>query len=242
MLIAVLISGRVNSYENFLHLLERTTNHTIHLYISVNDDEEEYKEFYEKFKIKFRKYIKKLHIEKYNLPNNFVNCNADVRINGPTFYRTLSCFYNDTMAMKFAKESSIDYDIYLRFRTDIIVDSFPSFETYDKDKLYCVDPLCKFTLAITDNPDGEFKNKRRYCYGNTAYNGVYVTGDIAYGNKELMDKYCNCYEHILEQNAKNNGNYFICFEYCLTTYLYDICINWQMFKYNYMYCENRFNK
>lgn len=242
MLIAVLISGRVNSYENFYKLLEKTSNHTVHLYISVNEEEEEYKEFYEKFKNKFCKYIKKINIEKYELPDNFRNCNTDVIMNSPTFYRTLSCFYNDMMAMKFAKESLIDYDIYLRFRTDIIVDSFPSFETYKKDKLYCVDPLCKFTLAITDNPYGEFKNGRRYCYGNTAYNGVYVTGDIAYGSKELMDKYCNCYDYILEQNAKNYGNYFICFEYCLTTYLYDIGINWEMFEYNYIYCENRFNK
>ena len=37
----------------------------------------------------------------------------------------------------------------------------------DKNILYIVKPFNYFTLAITDNPEGEYKNGRRYCYGNT---------------------------------------------------------------------------
>jgi hypothetical protein len=40
----------------------------------------------------------------------------------------------------------------------------------------------------------------------------------------------------------NNGNYFICFEYNLTTYLHDIGINWQFFDYNYIYDIYRHKK
>jgi hypothetical protein len=116
------------------------------------------------------------------------------------------------------------------------------FDSYDKNILYCVKPPSFYTLCITDNINGEFKNGRRYCYGNTKYNGKYITGDIAYGNKELMRVYSNCYDYILQQNIINNGNYFISFEYNLTTYLYDTGINFLFFDYNYSYDENRFIK
>ncbi len=160
--------------------------------------------------------------------------------------KTLSCFYNDNKAFEMAEDYSnkysINYDIFMRFRTDIEVNNFFNFLNFDKNILYCVKTPCTFTLAITDNPNGEFKNGRIYYYGNIKHNGLLVTGDIAYGTKELMRIYCNCYNYILEQNTLNNGNYFICFEYNLTTYLYDYNVNFNFFNYDYKYDTSRFIK
>ena len=229
MLIALLISGRINTYSNFEKILNNSINDEIHLFISINDNYDENKEFYDTFKNKFIKYIKYINIEEYKVPDGFKNTNIDTINNGNAYIRTLSCFYNDNkafyLAEKYSEEEKINYDLFIRYRTDIIVDTLPNFNDYDKNILYCVKPPNFFTLTITDNPNGEFKNERRYCYGDIKYDGIYVTSDIAYGSKELMKIYCNCYNYILEKNEKNNGNYFICFEYNLTTYLHDILTN-----------------
>ncbi len=197
------ISGRINTYSNFEKKFNNYLNNEIHLFISINDNYDENKEFYDTFKNKFKKYIKYINIEKYIVPNNFKNTNIHTINNGDVYIRTLSCFYNDyksfNLAVKYSYEESINYDIFIRYRTDIIVDSLPNFNDYDKNILYCVKPPNFFSLAITDNPKGEFKNGRNYCYGDIKYNGVYVTGDIAYGNEELMKIYCNCYNYILEK-------------------------------------------
>ena len=57
-----------------------------------------------------------------------------------------------------------------------------------------------------------------------------------------MKIYCNCYDYIIEQNEINNGNYFICFEYNLTTYLYDSNVNFLFFDFDYKYNTDRFIK
>lgn len=214
--------------------------------MSINDDYETNKLFYDTFKDTFKNNIKCIYINKYIIPTDFFNVNIDNKNLGDVYLKTLSCFYNDKKCYELANEfelaNSLNYDLYLRFRSDIIVEYLPNFDNYDKDTLYCVKPPNFFTLAVTDNPEGEYKNGRRYCYGNIQHNGIYVTGDIAYGNKKLIKKYCNCYEYILEQNKINNGNYFICFEYNLTTYLYDININWKFFDNDYKYESNRYIK
>ena len=246
MLIAMLISGRIDNYYDLKKILDNSTEHIIHLFLSINDDYEENKIFYDNFKDLFKKYIKQIYIKKYVCYDNFINTNIDTINNGNVYLKTLSCFYNDNNCFKLADEfenmNSINYELFVRYRSDIISDSLPNFNNYDKNILYVVKPFNYFTLAITDNPKGEYKNERRYCYGNTKYDGKYVTGDIAYGSKELMKIYCNCYDYIIEQNEINNGNYFICFEYNLTTYLYDSNVNFLFFDFDYKYNTDRFIK
>lgn len=244
MLISILLSGRIKSYKNFERIMDIIKpHHTVHLFVSVNDElNDDNKNFYDEFKETFKDRIKMMSIHKYAIPDGFKNTNVDTEVAGKLI-NTLSCFFNDKNAFShaehYADQNNIEYDVYLRFRTDIIVDSLPEFNGYDTTILYCVMPVSIFTLAITDNPDGEYKNGRRHCYGNTLHHGKYVTGDIAFGSRNLMKLYCGCYDYILEQNIKNNGNYFICFEYNLTCYLCDINANWVFFIYSYSYDDNR---
>ena len=145
------------------------------------------------------------------------------------------------MATKFADDNHFSYDVYLRFRSDIYVDNFPDFYTYDIDNsiLFSVVPFCKFQLAITNNPNGEVINDRYHCYGDIKHNGKNVTSDIAFGNRSVMSIYCSCYDYILKKNEEYNGNYFICFEFSTTTFLEDSGIEWHFFDYEYVYVDNR---
>ena len=243
MIIAMLLSGRIKSYQNLLKILEKS-NDEIHLFISINDDYLKNNEFYDKLQKDFLKFLKNIQINDYILPSNFYNNNRHNIQNGMAYYRTLSCLYNDKRAFVMMKEyinnHNINYDYIIRFRGDIIADKIPEFNNFDKNILYCVIPYNDFTLAITANPNGEFKNGREHCYGNIKFNGLQCTNDIAIGNLSNMELYCNCYDYVLSKNIEYNGNYFICFEYSITTYLYENNINFEYFKYNYNYCNNRF--
>jgi hypothetical protein len=246
MLICILLSGRIKSYKNFEILMNKIKDlHTIHLFVSVNDEfDENTTKFYNDFAEKFKEILKVIKIKKYVLPDGFVNTSQATKSAGKLI-NTLSCFYNDKMvfleAEKYSNDNNINYDVYLRFRSDIIADTLPNLNHFNKNILFCVVPVNFFDLAITDNPNGEYKNGRYYCYDvNRLHSGLFVTSDIAFGSKDLMKIYCNCYDYILEQNIQNNGNYFICFEYNLTCYLHDINVEWSFFDYDYKYDINRF--
>lgn len=246
MKIALLLASRINSYENLEILIKQNKKYDIHIFASINDDYNTNKIFYDIFKDKFRNYIKKIVIDKYQLPLNFKTTNRHNLQLGDVYIKTLSYFYNDNIAFNMAVDYSIEnnfqYDLCLRFRSDIIVSDFPDLSEYDPKILYCVKPVNFFTLAITDNPNGEYKNNREHNYGNVKHHGKFVTSDIAYGNIKLMNIYCNCYNYIIEQHFINNENYFICFEYNLTTYLEDSCVNYKFFDYDYKYASDRFIK
>ena len=250
MKLAILLSGRIKLYEHFLNLLKKIGNkYDIHVFISINDV---YSDFYEKVRQEFGDYLKGFHCEEYNVPENFTNIwyNKVEGHHNPELthfekstavYRSLSCFYNDkycfNMATKYADDNNFEYDIYLRFRSDIIVDDLPIFDIpkMNEDVLFSVIPFSQFTLAITENINGEWKNNRYHAYGDIKHHGKNVTGDIAYGNRKTMSVYCSCYDYILKKNDENKGNYFICFEYSVTTFLEDSEIKWNFFPYNYIY-------
>ena len=239
MKLAVLLSGRIKQYEQFLHLLQRTGNkYEIHVFISVNDI---YSDFYEKVQKLFGNYLKGFHCNEYIVPENFTN----KWFNIPATYSTLSCLYNDkysfNMATKFADDNNFSYDVYLRFRSDIIATNFPDFHTYDIDSniIFSVVPFCKFVLLITDNPDGEVKDGTYYRYGDIKHNGKKVTGDIAFGNRIAISTYCSCYDYVLKKNEENNGIYVIWFEFSTTTFLEDSDNEWRFFDYDYVYVDNR---
>ena len=237
--IAILLSGRVKKIKSFLSLLEKEKNrYDIDVFISINYT---FSNFYLKIQELLGPYLKGFNCVKYNLPDNFSN----VWLLKYNFvYNTLSCLYNDKycfkMATEYADKNEFEYDLYLRFRSDIIVDKLPDFNNEEINSvLFCVNPFFKFKLAITSNPNNESINGRFHCYGDMKHNGKYVTNDIAYGNRKNMKIYCSCYDYIFEKNEENKGNYFICFEYSITTYLEDIGVKWNFFDYNYIYMEDR---
>jgi len=217
MRLAVLLSGRIKKYEHFLNLLKKKENkYDIDVFISINDV---YSNLYEEIKQQFKDYLKGFHCEEYNVPENFINIWYN-KIEGhnnnlltqpekqSATYRSLSCFYNDkycfNMATKYADDNNFEYDIYLRFRSDIIVDDFPIFDipNVNENILFSVIPFYKFTLAITENPAGEWKDGRYHCYGDVKHHGKNVTGDIAYGNRKTMSVYCYCYDYLLKKIPK----------------------------------------
>jgi len=246
MFICILLSGRVKSYKYFDALINRIKDkHTVHLFVSVNDELDETTTlFYSEFAEKFKDFLKVIKVQKYTIPEGFINTSIGTSMSGKLF-NTLSCYYNDKMAFleaeKYSNEHNIDYEVYVRFRSDIIVENFPCFNNFNKNILYCVIPPSFFQLSVSDNPDGEYKNGRYYYYGNKEKHlGRFVTSDLAYGSKDLMRIYCKCYDYIIEQNIKNNGNYFICGEYNITCYLHDVNVDWCFFQLPYQYDTDRF--
>ena len=254
MRLAIFLSGRVKQYETFLHLLQKNeTKYEIDVFISVNDI---YSGFYEELGKRFGKYLKGFNCEEYNVPENFQNVwynkiegQSNFMMNNfeknTAAYRSLSCFFNDTycfyMATKYADDNNFEYDIYLRFRSDIITDDFPDFDIakVNENILFSVTPVALITLAITENPDGEIINGRYHGYGDIKHHGKHGTCDIAYGNKYTMSVYCSCYDYILKQNIVNKGNYYICFDHTMLVFLEESDIQWEYFQHHYVYVDQR---
>jgi hypothetical protein len=256
MKIAVLLSGRITRINSFIELLKKEKDkYDIDIFISANDV---YSEYYEKLQKSLATYLKGFNCTEYNVPDGFKNIwyNHVEGINNymligyektTAAYRTLSCIYNDklcfNMAKQYADTNNFEYDIYLRFRSDIICNNFPDFDIdgINNNILFSVIPVNYFHLAVTDNINGEVINGGYHCYGDMKHNRKYVTNDIAYGNRQTMEIYCSCYDYVIDKNNYHKGNYFICFEYTITTYLEDIGVNWHFFNYKYDYIQNRHN-
>jgi hypothetical protein len=260
MRVAVLLSGRVKKYKNFLKLLQKyasdNTNNQIDVFISANDT---WCEFYDTLKKHFGNLLKDINIEPYvihpDFKNNIYLTNQNITLKNWTHptttlynmtFTSLSMLYNDqksfNMAEKYAEHNNFQYDLYIRTRTDIVHNSFPFVDMFcnlDKNILYSANPFNKYTLCITDNIDGEYRDGRFYCYDDVRYNNKSVTGDIAFGNKDNMNIYCNAYNYYLEKNKQKNGNVYIIHECAVTVYLYDIGVNWEMFEFDYVYETNR---
>jgi hypothetical protein len=241
MKIAILISGRAKIYNDFLKMLDKCHEHELHIFISINDVQSE---FYNILTTDFKKYLRGFVCTPYILPDNFYNCHKGTNI--LPYINAMSSFYNDKrafdMACKYADENSFEYDIYLRTRTDIFINSeqLPEFDSrYKEGILFCVEPAFKPRLYYTENPESERKDGEFHAYGNIKHHKIKATSDIAYGNRKAMSIYCGTYENMLIENERNNGNYFIWFEPCITTHLEDSGYPWEFFSYDYMYIEGR---
>ena len=248
MKICILLSGRVHHYSNLLKVIKKSSDN-IHVFISVNDT---YKPFYDKLRANFSNYLKGLHCEQYKMPQYFFhqnayNYNLAKHCNEDKTKYVLSCYYNDKnafqMATAYADANGFEYDIYLRFRSDLEVDELPIFDMRYKDGiLFSVKPVhSNFILAVTDNPDLQFSfnDGRGYCIGNLRNHNKPVTSDISYGIRKAMSIYCSCYEYILTKNIEYKGNYFIWYEHSITMCLNDSGYPWELFDYNYTYVANR---
>ena len=204
MRIAMLISGRAARYEVCLLPILEACEYEIDLFLSINDTDGLY---YKVMREKLEKWIKGLYIRPYTIPadfktefrpNDFTMCYQ--RIDGVWVPRNqLSMYYNDANAFKMAcdysAQNGFEYDLFMRFRSDIFNVNIPKLSPIDPSTLvlHSILPFC-----IT-NTFGKYKNRA-------------VSSDWVWGNKKTMAVYCNTYEYVLQENRKMNGRYLFHFE------------------------------
>jgi hypothetical protein len=137
----------------------------------------------------------------------------------------MSMYFNDlnsfTQADIYSKENNIYYDYFMKFRADILSNSFPKLEKLNADiLLFSVIPL-----------------------GNFISHGIYkipiVSDAWVWGNKETMRIYCNTYNFVRNMLKELNGNYYIGFEDCVTDNVYHNNISIQYIKHEYDLDKNR---
>lgn len=208
MRIALLISGRAARYEVcLLPILEECKyDYEFHIFMSINDTDALY---YEKMRERLSKYLKKLYIHPYSLPDGFQYRHPGSRWNFQKIhneylpYNIMSMYWNDsnafTMAVEYAKEQNIRYDLFMKFRTDITETSIPELIEVEEDvfELFSIFPSCHFT-------------------SNGLYKEPIVSDAWAWGTYKTMKIYCNTYNYVVVKNKELDGSYFICFESSLT--------------------------
>jgi hypothetical protein len=217
MRIAILISGRIARYECcLLPILNNSDYHIIDLFVSVNDKNTEC-EYYNIMKINLQKWLKFISIKEFIIDKEIYDMfNPDKQVNLQEInnklvpYYTLSMYNNDMItyneACKYADKNGFEYDIYLKFRSDIIANNIPENiirPIADKTHLYIHIPECNFiSLGIYKNP---------------------IVSDIyAWGNRQTMAIYCNTYNYVINKIKLYNGNYIVHGESSLTD---NICEN-----------------
>jgi hypothetical protein len=171
--------------------------------MSINDTDGLY---YTVMREKMAKWIKGVVITPYSIPadfktdfipDNFKMCYQ--RINGVWVPRNqLSMYYNDgnafKMACDYSAEHGFEYDLFMRFRSDIFNTAIPTISPVDPSTLvlYSVVPGLSISFG---------KHIRRP-----------VSSDWVWGNKKTMAIYCNTYEYVLQNNRVANGNYLFHYE------------------------------
>ncbi len=243
MKIALLLSGRITRYlQRLIPLLESARkDYEIDIFISVNDTDND---FYSNVVKNLEKWLKKIYINKYEIPIDFNNyytkeCFLMTTLkpsvdSDKLLYHSLSWYFNDTnvfnMAKNYADSNNFEYDIYFRTRAEIIVDSFPNFII--GDKLYCAVPVANYKLKFTDR-EVAFIDGRLHPHCDLKFHDKDVIAEIAYGSRKYMEYYCSVYEYILKKNTEMNGKLFICNEVGITMNIIDKTDQYEFFEYPY---------
>ena len=228
MRIAILISGRIARYECcLLPILNNSNYHTIDLFVSVNDKNTDCN-YYNAMKINLQKWLKFISIKEFIIDKEIYDMfNPDKQVNLQEInnklvpYYTLSMYYNDMItyneACKYADNNGFEYDIYLKFRSDIIADNIPENiirPIADKTHLYSTIPECNFiSLGI--------------------YNKPIVSDIYAWGNRQTMAIYCNTYNYVINKIKLYNGNYIVHGESSLTDNIYENNVEHSFHYYGY---------
>jgi hypothetical protein len=170
--------------------------------MSINDSDGLY---YETMRERLAKYIKRVYIHPYQLPKGFTYTNTGTRWNFQDIsgiylpYNIMSMFWNDhnafEMAVNYAKENKMHYDLFMKFRSDVTETSIPELINIDDDafQLFSIFPSC-------------------YFISNGIYKEPIISDVWVWGNYKSMKVYCNAYDYVLQKNKEMNGAYFICFE------------------------------
>jgi len=222
----MLISGRAARYEVCLLPILEACEYEIDLFLSINDNDGLY---YKVMREILAKWIKGLYIQPYIIPadfkTDFVQGGWQMyyqRIDGVWVPRNqLSMYYNDGNAFKMACDYStsqgFEYDLFMRFRSDIFNVTIP--------KLVQVDPSTLVLHSIVphalNTTFGKYKSKA-------------VSSDWVWGNKKTMAIYCNTYEYVLRENRLANGKYLFHYESNHTDHMVenDIQIEYYPIKYD----------
>ena len=227
MRVAVLISGRAARYEVCLYNILQKRKYDYDLFISVNDEPCKY---YDIMKEKLSPWLKGLEVSPYTIPNDFKNSHKDSVtqcVNGKFVpQNVMSMYFNDmkafNMATEYADNNGFEYDVYLKYRSDLIVDDMPNFEKTDDYKIYSAVPSCDFTRKTIDGVEVPI-----------------VCDAIAYGNRESMECYTDTYNFVLDMNERFGGDYMLHFETCLTQNVYYKNVPVERFNYPYKLDGNR---
>jgi len=241
MKIAMLISGRIARYEScLLPILNNSDYHEIHLFISVNDKHKDCK-YYKDMKINLQKWLKFICIKEFIIDKEiFTIFNPNISIATHKLQvnlqkvndkfvpnNALSMYYNDMItfneACQYADNNGFEYDLYLKFRSDIIANDIPKHIIKPlpiEIHLYNHTPLCNFT-------SGGIYKKPIIC---DAY---------AWGNRNTMKIYCNTYNYVFNKTKLYNGTYYISFECSLTDNIYEHNVDHSFHYYGYRLDRNR---
>jgi len=227
MKVAVLISGRAARYEVCLKRLLEKNKYEYDLFISVNDEPCKY---YDVMEESLQPWLKGLEIKPFSLPDDFENHHPGTirqSVNGKFVpQNVMSMYYNDmnafNMATKYADDNGFEYDVYMKFRSDLIVNDMPDIDKMDEFKVYSADPPCDFECQTLDDEK------------------VYIVCDaVAYGSRKSMREYTDTYNFVLDINKQMGGDYRIHFESSLTQCLYYKKVPVERFAYTYKLDGNR---
>ena len=108
-------------------------------------------------------------------------------------------------AYEYASNNYFEYDLYLKFRSDIIAHNIPkNIIKPDKNKIHLYNhyPLCNFI-------------------SNGLYNKPIICDAYAWGNAKTMKIYCNTYNYVIDKIKKYNGTYHVAYECSLTDNIYE---------------------
>jgi hypothetical protein len=142
-------------------------------------------------------------------------------------YNCLSMYYNDmitfNVACNYADDNNFEYDLYLKFRSDIIADNIPeNIIKPDNNKIHLYNhvPLCNFISG-------------------GIYNQPIICDAYAWGNRETMKIYCNTYNYVINKINLYNGEYYVAFECSLTDNIYENNVGHSYYNYGYRLDKNR---
>jgi hypothetical protein len=196
-----------------LPLLKNNTNYIIDIFIAINDENENCN-YYELMKSNLTNWLKGCIIKKYIIPNEIKElfnptnqCNLQKIDDKYVPNNCLSMYYNDNLsfnlACNYADANGFEYDIYMKYRSDIINNNLLINVTENNYiQLNCVIPICNFTS------NGLFKKP-------------IVSDAFAWGNRKTMNIYCNTYDYVLKKIKEYNGNYYVAYECSLTDNIYE---------------------
>jgi hypothetical protein len=220
MKIALLISGRATRYDVCLLPMLKNSIHEIDVFMAINDEFDTC-EYYNNMKSLLKSWLKGCIIKKYIIPEDIktlFNSTKSISTHGGQVNlqkiddkylpsNCLSMYYNDNLsfmqACEYADKNAFEYDCYMKFRSDIIIDKIPdNLFLPNNNTLHSAIPMCNFTSC-------------------GIYKKPIVCDIIAWGNRQSMSIYCNTYNYVLGKNLEYNGTYYIAGECSLTDNIYE---------------------
>tara|TARA_R100001079_G_scaffold57997_1_gene29653 strand:+ start:273 stop:974 length:702 start_codon:yes stop_codon:yes gene_type:complete len=225
MRVALLISGRLKCYETCLIPILQKAPYDIDLFCSINDNESSY---YDDVRRKLKLWLKGIEVKPFFLSDRFneIFVNRHTNLPEPKPYNGMSMFYNDgngfNMAIDYADKNSFEYDVYMKCRPDMIVDSLPKVTITDQYKIFSVIPWCNHeSPVVTRDPVG---------YGDMV---PWVSDVLVYGNKKSMRAYTDSYNFAMEMLELFEGRYGCDFEPTVTQNVYDKSLEVEYFSNPY---------